>query len=144
MGVASAGRALLRVSRPVASWKLPATGALLEATERAGECAPLGTARVDTLLRTPGGRPVALRLVYGGGGRVTLLADAVYVSNRALRETDAALAVLPWILGDHPSRVVFDEYHQGFGEHSPQAVHRWRNARSSRAPGGRIRFGSKR
>jgi hypothetical protein len=122
VGVASTGRALLPVTRPVASWTLPATGALLEATERAGECAPLGTARVDTLLRTPGGRPAALRLVYGGGGRVTLLADAVYVCNRALRETDAGLAVLPWILGDHPSRVVFDEYHQGFGEQGSLVV----------------------
>lgn len=67
------------------------------------------------LLRTTTGRFVALRLDYDGGGRVILLADGAFVSNRALRETDAGVAVLGWLLESDPARIIADEYHQGFG-----------------------------
>lgn len=73
---------------------------------------------VDTvpLLRTTTGRFVAVRLEYTGGGEVILLAEADLVANEALRDTDAGVVVLEWLLADPPGRVVFDEYHQGFGE----------------------------
>ena len=72
--------------------------------------------RVDTLLRTVDDRPVALRLRLASGGAAILLADGRLLSNRALKETDAGLAVLPWFLGGSPQHVLVDEYHQGFGE----------------------------
>jgi hypothetical protein len=72
--------------------------------------------RVDTLLRTIDDRPIALRLRFASGGEAILLADGRLLSNRALKETDVGLAVLPWFLGGSPHRVVVDEYHQGFGE----------------------------
>jgi hypothetical protein len=68
------------------------------------------------LLRTTTGRFVAVRLEYASGGRVILLAEADLVANEALRDTDAGVVVLEWLLADRPERVVFDEYHQGFGE----------------------------
>ena len=44
-----------------------------------------------------------------------MLSDSRFLSNRALRDTDAAQIVVPLLLDESPSRVVFDEYHQGFG-----------------------------
>jgi hypothetical protein len=78
-------------------------------------CAPLLPLSVDTLLRARDGRPAAWRMQFRGGGRVIQLADARYVSNRALRDSDAGILVLPWILGERRAWVVFDEYHHGFG-----------------------------
>lgn len=78
-------------------------------------CEPLLPAEVDTLMRARDGRPVAWRMRFPGGGRAVQIADSRYVSNRALRETDAGILVLRWILGERPARIVFDEYHQGFG-----------------------------
>jgi hypothetical protein len=72
--------------------------------------------RVDTLLRTVDDRPIALRLRFASGGEAILLADGRLLSNRALKGTDAGLAVLPWFLGGSPHHVLVDEYHQGFGE----------------------------
>ena len=96
---------------------LPFTRAFLGTTPLAEECAGLLPASTDTLLATISGRPVAVRLAYRSGGRVTLLADARFVSNRALRETAAGPVVIPWFLDAHPSAVVFDEFHQGFAIH---------------------------
>ena len=62
-----------------------------------------------------GGRPVALRLQRADlDRRIILAADEELFRNRALRRTDAG----PIILGlfvDHYDRVVFEEYHHGFG-----------------------------
>lgn len=90
-------------------------------------CRPLFAATVDTLLATRDGRPVALALRFRGGGRAVVLADSRYVSNRQLKETDAALLVIPWILAERPRRVVADEYHLGFthGASLPAAAWRW-------------------
>jgi len=68
-----------------------------------------------TLLKTTSGFTVARHLDFEGGGRVILLADSRYLSNTFLRNTDAGVVVLPLLLREHPSRVIFDEYHQGFG-----------------------------
>ncbi len=78
-------------------------------------CTARPGARVDTLLRTVDGGAVALRLLFPSGGEVILLADGRFLTNRALRETDAGLAVLPWFLDGRTHRVTTDEYHLGFG-----------------------------
>jgi len=78
-------------------------------------CPPRFAGRVDTLLGTRDGRPVAFRLAFPSGGEATLLADAEFLSNRSLKESDAGLAVLPWFADGRTRRVVVDEYHQGFG-----------------------------
>jgi uncharacterized protein DUF4350 len=79
-------------------------------------CPPRLASRVDTLLRTGDGHAVALQLRFPSGGEAILLADARFLTNRVLKETDAGLAVLPWFLGGHTRRVTVDEYHLGFGE----------------------------
>jgi hypothetical protein len=79
-------------------------------------CPPRLATHVDTLLRTIDNRPVALRLRFTSGGEAILLADGRFLTNRALKETDAGLAVLPWFLGGRTRRVTVDEYHLGFGE----------------------------
>jgi len=82
---------------------------------------------VDTLLRTIDDRPVALRLRFASGGEVILLADGRFLTNRALKETDAGLAVLPWFLDRRTRRVTVDEYHLGFGAGGslPEASWAW-------------------
>jgi len=79
------------------------------------ECETLPAAVQDTLLRLTDGRPAALRLDYRGGGRVTLVADAGYFRNRVWRSTDVPYFITPLVLPAHRGRVVWDEYHQGFG-----------------------------
>jgi hypothetical protein len=70
---------------------------------------------VDTLLISGTGRLAALRLRRGDvEQRVILLADEELLRNRSLRHTDAG----PFALGlfeRRYDRVVFEEYHHGFG-----------------------------
>jgi hypothetical protein len=114
------------VRRP-AGWRVPVTRRLLrpipaeslDAGLREGpteeRCPPHLAARADTLLSTVDGAPVALRLRFPRGGEATLLADARFLTNRALKETDAGLVVLPWFLDRRTRLVTTDEYHLGFG-----------------------------
>jgi hypothetical protein len=81
-------------------------------------CATVAPAALDTLLRARDGRPVALRLEFRGGGEAILLADARYLRNRSLKETDAGLVVVPWFLAGGTRSVTVDEYHQGYGDKS--------------------------
>src|SRR5690242_11228660 len=109
------------------AWRLPRAGRVLvrtpaeslaaATTERpdAEQCAPRLAMRVDTLLAIRGGRALAIRLGFSSGGEAVLLADAGFLTNRSLKETDAGLAVLPWFADGRTRRVVVDEYHQGFG-----------------------------
>jgi hypothetical protein len=89
------------------------------ATTNAGEagqaCELLEADMVDTLLTTKGGRAVAIDLYFDGGGRATLIAEPALLTNRALKETDAGLVVLPWLLSGSPRAILVDEFHQGFG-----------------------------
>jgi uncharacterized protein DUF4350 len=81
-------------------------------------CDTLVPQRQDTLLRLLDARPAALRLRYAGGGSVTLVADAGYFRNRTWRDTDVPEFVTPLLIPTHAGRagrVVWDEYHQGFG-----------------------------
>ena len=101
-------------------WPMPAES-IAAATARGTEddrCPPRPglMARIDTLLRTIDDRPVALRLRFASGGEAILIADGRFLTNRALKETDAGLAVLPWFLDERTRRVSVDEYHLGFGE----------------------------
>lgn len=99
---------------------------------RAANCAVTAT-HVDTLLATRDGRAVALRLNTASGADVTLVADGALFSNRALRETKAGEFALGLVAGRYP-RVVFDEYHHGFGPSGSLAGAVW--AWSFRSPWG--------
>lgn len=79
------------------------------------DCPPVAIARTDTLLVTETGKPVALRLTMAPPGHaVTIVADESLFRNETLRRTDAGEFVLG-LFARHYDRVLFDEYHQGFG-----------------------------
>jgi len=86
---------------------------------------------VDTLLTTIDGDVVAWRLDYEGGGSVFMLADSRLLSNEVLKETDAGVAILPWLLEHNSDLLVVDEYHQGFGEGGSIFLAAWRWTRAS-------------
>ncbi len=101
---------------------LPAVSAILErvATDSLSEvvkslgCDILFPTKTDTLLATVDGQVVAVRLSFSQGGTAILIADSRLVTNRALRETDAGLMVVPWVMQLEPKRLEIDEYHHGF------------------------------
>ena len=76
-------------------------------------CTAPAARTVDTLLRTTGGRIVALRAALDDGRTVTLVADDALFSNRALRETGAGPFALGLVVPRY-DRVVVDEYHHGY------------------------------
>src|SRR5207248_1655652 len=70
--------------------RLPAESLAVAATALdADRCAPHLPTRADTLARTMRGAAVALRLRFPSRGEAILLADARYLSNRILKDTDA-------------------------------------------------------
>ena len=83
-----------------------------------GICNTLIPFAVDTIVAALNRRPVILRLRYRGGGTLTLAADRGWFTNRVWRDTDVPVVVLPLLTPsrERPGRVVWDEYHQGFGE----------------------------
>jgi hypothetical protein len=81
----------------------------------ARNCGALIPTAQDTLLRLPDRRPVILRLQYADGGRILLAADPDYFRNRAWRQSDAPLFLVPLLLSGPRGRISWDEYHQGFG-----------------------------
>jgi hypothetical protein len=77
-------------------------------------CSALVIRRVDTVLSTTRG-PAVLRLQHADAGRdVILVADAALFRNRQLKETRAGPFVLA-LLAQRYDRVVFDEFHHGYG-----------------------------
>lgn len=71
--------------------------------------------RATTTLLASARGPVAIRLVRRDNGRtVILVADAALFENRQLRDTDAGPFALGLFAG-HYDRVVFEEYHHGYG-----------------------------
>lgn len=73
---------------------------------------------VDTLLATPRGAPVMVRLRLLGGGSVVLLAEDGYMRNAAWRSSDVPQLLVP-LLAPRPGargHVTWDEYHHGYGE----------------------------
>ena len=76
-------------------------------------CTAPAARTVDTLLRTTGGRIVALRALLDDGRTITLVADDALFSNRSLRETGAGPFALGLVVPRY-DRVVVDEYHHGY------------------------------
>ncbi len=101
------------------------------ATGLPDECGVLLASVVDTLLSASDGRPVATKMHFAGGGRVILIADSQMLANESLKETDAGLLVLEWILSENPGQLIIDEYHQGFRLHGSIMDAMWRWVRSS-------------
>ena len=100
-------------------------GARLEGLVKRGVTPPdegcetlLAKAR-DTVVAALSGRPVVLRLHYPGGGTITLASDVGWFRNQMWRDTDVPYVVLPLLIPARRGRVVWDEYHQGFGRESP-------------------------
>jgi len=85
--------------------------------DRPGACSTLVPFATDTVVVALNNRPVILRLRYRGGGTITLAADPAWFSNRAWRDTNLPIALLPLLTPrrERPGRVAWDEYHQGFG-----------------------------
>jgi len=81
-------------------------------------CETLVAKSQDTLVAAVNGRPVVLRLQYAGGGTITLASDAGWFRNQVWRDTDVPYVVLPLLATTRGGRVVWDEYHQGFGQQS--------------------------
>lgn len=102
-----------------------------------GICNTLVPFAIDTIVAALNNRPVILRLRYRGGGTITLAADAGWFTNRVWRDSDVPIVALPLLTPrrERPGRVVWDEYHQGFGENDgPSLVGRtWSWLRSSPA-----------
>ncbi len=81
----------------------------------AAPCRVPAIAAVDTLLLGPAGAIVALRLTRADVARsVTLVSDVNLFRNRVVRRTAAGAVVLR-MLTEGSERVVFEEYHHGFG-----------------------------
>jgi hypothetical protein len=65
------------------------------------------------------GLPVVIGLPLGAG-RIVAVADPALLRNDVIRDGDYALLpvrVLEWLSPEERRRIVFDEFHQGFGEH---------------------------
>lgn len=88
--------------------------------ERPGACNTLVAFAIDTVVVALNNRPAILRLRYRGGGTITLAADPGWFTNRAWRQTNLPIALLPLLTPrpERPGRVAWDEYHQGFGSGS--------------------------
>src|SRR5213592_2854727 len=113
-----------RVLTVVPAKSSAARGSLQKLRKGAGEdapgpdlCATLAPFAADTVVVALNNRPAILRLRYRGGGTVTLAADRRWFTNRAWRDTDVPVALLPLLTPrpERPGRVAWDEYHQGFG-----------------------------
>src|SRR5438445_2088052 len=112
----------IRVRPPHPGLALPPVANVLEPAvapeqqSKVDECRLLVPGGQDTLLASWDRRPVALRLRYAGGGSITLWADQDYFRNSAWRAGNVPYFVAPLLAPTHPGLIVWDEYHQGFGE----------------------------
>jgi hypothetical protein len=129
----------IEVRAPRASLRLPRVSDVLERTAEgrnaSSACRSLAPAREDTLLATPDGRPVAVKLWFPSGGSLTLWADATYFRNRTCRTGDVPYFVAPLMVpprGTGP--IAWDEYHQGFGAEASVTTATW--AWLATSPGG--------
>ncbi len=80
------------------------------------ECPEVQVTGTDTLLTTTDSGVVAVRLTLGGerSGQVILMSDAAPLTNQGLRYSGVPEVLVPLVM-EQDGRVVFDEYHQGFG-----------------------------
>ncbi len=85
-------------------------------------CDSLVAERSDTLVAAIDGRPVVLRQNYAGGGTITLASDVGWFRNQVWRDSDVPYVIMPLLApplrAERRGRVVWDEYHQGFGRES--------------------------
>ncbi|MBK6489258.1 MAG: hypothetical protein IPF98_20945 [Gemmatimonadetes bacterium] len=102
-----AGETTTRRNRPAAARD--------ERVAAEGECPDVTVVRTDTLLVTTSGKLAMLRLTVAPYQRsVVLIGDVSLVRNRTLRHSSTSPLVLDAVL-PRSGRLVFDEYHQGFG-----------------------------
>ena len=75
---------------------------------------------IDTIVAAVNNRPAILRLRFRGGGIVTFVADPGWCTNRVWRDSEIPMIAVALLTPsrERPGRVVWDEYHQGFGEYS--------------------------
>ncbi|OLB67617.1 MAG: hypothetical protein AUI09_02825 [Gemmatimonadetes bacterium 13_2_20CM_2_66_5] len=108
---------------------------LRDEVDAPGICNTLAPFAVDTIVAAVNNRPVILRLRYRGGGTVTLAADPGWFTNRVWRDTDVPVIALALFspAREHPGLIVWDEYHQGFGEETGPSLtgQTWRWLRQS-------------
>lgn len=71
-----------------------------------------GNARI---IASAGNAPIAVEILVGQG-RIVAVADPTVASNGALRRSDNAVWLVGLAAGWGGSRVLFDEYHHGFGQ----------------------------
>ncbi len=122
-GVGAQQAVPLRLPRAARVLAARAPGTRLEGLVKRSVAAPdacdtLVPGARDTLVAATDGRPIVLRLHYSGGGTITLAADAGWFRNQVWRDTDVPYVVLPLLTPVRRGRVVWDEYHQGFGQES--------------------------
>jgi uncharacterized protein DUF4350 len=86
--------------------------------QREEPCDTLVAEARDTLVAATNGRPVVLRLHYAGGGTITLASDVGWFRNQVWRDSDVPYVLMPLLIPARRGRVVWDEYHQGFGRES--------------------------
>ncbi len=83
-------------------------------------CNTLVPFTTDTIVAALNNRPVVIRMGYRGGGTITLAADRRWFTNQFWRDSDVPLIGVPLLtpspVPPRPGRVVWDEYHQGFGD----------------------------
>ena len=98
-------------------------------------CSTLLPYATDTIVAAANNRPVILRLRYRAGGTITLAADRRWFTNRVWRDSDVPVIALPLLTPrtERRGRVVWDEYHQGFGDEGATTLERrtWGWVRSS-------------
>jgi hypothetical protein len=83
-------------------------------------CATVVPFAADTVVAAVNNRPAILRLRFRGGGTVTLVADPGWCTNRVWRDTDVPTIAVALLTPprERPGRIVWDEFHQGFGRDS--------------------------
>jgi hypothetical protein len=91
-------------------------------------CPPLPALALAPLL-IQGADTIALALRFAGGGELLLIADAQLLTNRVLKESPLGADAVTWLIEGRPARVVFDEYHQGFGARASLFGATWRYVR---------------
>lgn len=83
--------------------------------DEGSSCAAVPIARADTLLTTPAGAPVVVRVHRRDvDRRILLVSDGTLLRNSTMRQTSTGPLLLDALIG-RSRTLVFDEYHHGFG-----------------------------
>jgi hypothetical protein len=104
---------------PDSRWRLDAPPAAPDADAPPSvwsRCSAIPWGKTAAVIRNERSAPVVRVDEVKGGGRVVLIADPAYLSNRVLRDSEAGSVLVPLILGEGITTLRVDEYHHGFGE----------------------------